>query len=97
MLDDNDKTWIHEQLREQLDGVLKHLLAEIGRRQEENNARFDSIDARLKLQAGLLQSGSRAMARFTEFAETSESRWVDLDRRVRAIEQRISPPQQPTL
>lgn len=32
-------------------------------------ARFDSIDARLKLQAGLIQSGARAMARFSEFSE----------------------------
>ena len=52
-------------------------------------ARFDSIDARLKLQAGLIQSGARAMARFSEFSENSEQRWVDLDVRVRAIERRL--------
>jgi hypothetical protein len=39
-------------------------------------ARLDSIDSRLKLQAGLIQSGARAMARFSEFAENSEERWV---------------------
>jgi hypothetical protein len=29
-------------------------------------ARLDSIDSRLKLQAGLIQSGARAMARFSD-------------------------------
>ena len=36
-------------------------------------ARLDSIDSRLKLQAGLIQSGARAMARFSEFAEIRKS------------------------
>jgi hypothetical protein len=52
-------------------------------------ARFDSIDARLKLQAGLIQSGARAMARFSEFSENSEQRWVDLDARLRAVERKL--------
>lgn len=53
------------------------------------DARFDSIDARLKLQAGLIQSGARAMVRFSQFAENSEERWVDLEERVRAIERKL--------
>jgi dihydroxyacetone kinase DhaKLM complex PTS-EIIA-like component DhaM len=40
------------------------------------STRFDSIDSRMKLQAGLIQAGARAMARFSEFAENSEERWV---------------------
>src|SRR5579885_3165807 len=93
MLDDNDKQWIKAQLKAELktelDGVLNHLLAEIGRRAEEQTARWESIDARLTLQAGLIQSGSRAITRLSRFAENSEARWIDLDRRIRAIEDRL--------
>ncbi len=53
-------------------------------------ARLESIDSRLKLQAGLIQAGARAMARFSEFAENSEERWVALVTRVEALERRIS-------
>lgn len=53
------------------------------------DARFDSIDARLKLQAGLIQSGARAMARFSQFAESSEERWAELAERVQALERRL--------
>jgi len=51
--------------------------------------RFDSIDARLKLQAGLIQSGARAMARFSGFSENSEERWVALLTRVEALERKV--------
>jgi hypothetical protein len=51
--------------------------------------RLESIDARLKLQAGLIQSGARAMARFSEFAENSEQRWVALVGRVEALERKL--------
>jgi hypothetical protein len=53
-------------------------------------ARLDSIDARLKLQAGLIQSGARSMARFSEFAENSEERWVALVTRVEALERKVT-------
>jgi uncharacterized protein (DUF885 family) len=53
------------------------------------DTRLDSIDSRLKLQAGLIQSGARAMARFSEFAENSEERWVALVGRVEALERKI--------
>jgi hypothetical protein len=53
-------------------------------------ALFDSIDSRLKLQAGLIQSGARAMARFSEFSENSEDRWVALVARVEALERKVS-------
>lgn len=49
-------------------------------------ARFNSIDARLKLQAGLIQAGARAMARFSQFSEESEERWVDLLDRIEKLE-----------
>lgn len=51
--------------------------------------RFDSIDARLKLHAGLIQAGARAMARFSAFSENSEERWVDLAERVAEVERKL--------
>ena len=48
-----------------------------------------AIDVRLKLQAGLIQSGARAMARFSEFGENSEERWVALVTRVEALERKL--------
>jgi len=61
----------------------------LDRGSREVKARFDSVDARLKLQAGLIQSGTRAMARFSEFSENSEWRWVSLLGRVAALEKRL--------
>jgi chromosome segregation ATPase len=54
------------------------------------STRFDSIDSRMKLQAGLIQAGARAMARFSEFAENSEERWVELAARVETVEREIA-------
>jgi len=52
--------------------------------------RLDALDSRLKLQAGLIQIGMRGMVRFSEFAEASESRWLDLVSRVEALEKKVS-------
>jgi hypothetical protein len=54
------------------------------------SARFDSIDARLKLRAGLIQFGTRVMARFFEFSENAEARRVALLSRVEAPERKLS-------
>ena len=51
--------------------------------------RLESISARLTLQAGLIQSGARAMARFSSFAENSEERWVGLLDRFDLLDQRV--------
>lgn len=67
----------------------QHILHEVGTRFDDVNKRLESIDTRLRLQAGLIQSGARAMARFSEFAETSEERWVSLVGRVEALEKRL--------
>jgi hypothetical protein len=67
----------------------QHILTEVGTRLNETNQRLESIDSRLKLQAGLIQSGARAMARFSEFAETSEQRWVALVSRVEELERKV--------
>jgi len=70
-------------------GEVAAIHADMGNRFDAVEARFDSIDARLKLQAGLIQSGARALARFSDFAENSEARWVSVVERVAAIEKRL--------
>ena len=70
-------------------GEIGLLHTQIQQSEARLGARLDSIDSRLKLQAGLIQSGARAMARFSEFAESSEERWVALVGRVEALERKI--------
>jgi hypothetical protein len=55
-------------------GEIGSLHTDMGERFERVEIKLESIDSRLKLQAGLIQSGARAMARFSEFAESSEAR-----------------------
>src|SRR5580698_10356834 len=70
-----------QDLRDALDDAFtrfsQHVLHEVGARFDEVGTRLESIDSRLKLQAGLIQSGARAMARFSACAENSEERWVE--------------------
>jgi hypothetical protein len=61
-------------LRDALTEFGQHILHEVKLQFDETNSHLASIDSRLKLQAGLIQSGSRAMAKFSEFSETSEER-----------------------
>jgi hypothetical protein len=67
----------------------QHILNEMGSRFDEVKAQLNSMDARLKLHAGLIQSGARAMARFSKFGEDSEEPWVSLVGRVAAPEKRL--------
>lgn len=70
-------------------GEVASIHTDMGHRFDAVNTQLASIDTRLKLQAGLIQSGTRAMARFSEFSENSEQRWTDLALRVLAIEQKL--------
>jgi hypothetical protein len=82
-----------EELKTYIDGAFtkfsQHILHEMGIRFGEVDTKLTSIDARLKLQAGLIQAGSRAMARFEAFSENSEERWVSLMARVEALERKL--------
>jgi hypothetical protein len=84
-----------QDLRDALDDAFtrfsQHVLHEVGARFDEVGIRLESIDSRLKLQAGLIQSGARAMARFSAF-EDSEERWVELAARVAALERKLDAP-----
>src|SRR4051794_37670194 len=82
-----------QDLRDGLDKAFtrfsQHILHEVGARFNDVDVRLESIDSRLKLQAGLIQTAARAMARFSEFAENSEQRWVALVARVEALERKL--------
>ncbi|MGD1068912.1 MAG: hypothetical protein ABSB15_02135 [Bryobacteraceae bacterium] len=99
-MDEELKTWLaamEARLDQRFDARLdeaftrfsQHILNEMGSRFDEVKAQLNSMDARLKLHAGLIQSGARAMARFSKFGEDSEERWVSLVGRVAALEKRL--------
>jgi hypothetical protein len=99
-MDEELKTWLaamEARLDQRFDARLdeaftrfsQHILNEMGSRFDEVKAQLNSMDARLKLHAGLIQSGARAMARFSKFGEDSEERWVSLVGRVAAPEKRL--------
>jgi hypothetical protein len=78
-----------EQLTKQdLMEMAQHILHEMGSRFDEVNAKLASMDARLKLQAGFIQAGTRTLARFSQFAEDSESRWIAHEARLTALEKK---------
>jgi hypothetical protein len=85
-----------EDLKTYIDGAFtrfsQHILHEMSVRFGEVDTKLTSIDARLKLQAGLIQAGARAMARFEGFSEHSEERWVALVARVEALERKLEKP-----
>lgn len=80
---------MEERMAALIAGEVGTLHTDIGERFGRMDSRLESIDSRLKLQAGLVQAGSRAMARFSEYAETSEARWVALVARVEALEKKL--------
>jgi hypothetical protein len=55
-LNEEDKTWIDAWLDDAFTRFSQHILHEVGMRFDEVNVRLESIDTRLKLQAGLIQS-----------------------------------------
>ncbi len=69
--------------------LAQHILHEMDTRFSLVDKKLESIDSRLKLHAGLIQSGSRAIARLSEYSETSEARWVDLVVRFNSLERRV--------
>ena len=85
MLTEDDKQWISQLVA----GMTDHLLHEMSARFAEVNERLESLDARLKFQAGFIQSGNRALSRFAQYTENSEERWVDLAKRMRVVEQKL--------
>ena len=69
---------LEKRFDDRLTALAQHLLHEMDTRFSLVDKKLESMDSRLKLQTGLIQTGSRAIARLTNYSESSEARWVDL-------------------
>jgi hypothetical protein len=81
---------MEERIAALIAGEIGTLHSDMGERFARVDTRLESIDTRLKLQAGLIQAGARAMARFSEFSENSEARWVDVTAKLADLGNRIA-------
>jgi hypothetical protein len=84
---------VNEQRAELIDhihGVGAGLHTQIEDLDKRFGERFDRIEKRMELQAGLVQSGARALARFTEWSEATDLDLSRYDRRLTEIEKRLS-------
>jgi hypothetical protein len=71
-MDEELKTWLQgmeDRTAALIAGEIGSVHTEMQQGFARVDARLESIDSRLKLQAGLIQSGARAMARFPEFGQ----------------------------
>jgi hypothetical protein len=66
-------------------GVLHTDIQEV---EQRLGARLDEMNVRLDTHAGLLQTGSRQMAKFLRFSESSSKYWRGLAKRIDALERR---------
>jgi DNA repair ATPase RecN len=80
---------LEKRFEDKLTDLAQHILHEMDTRFALQDKRLESIDSRLKLHAGLVQSGSRAITRLTNYSENSEARWVDLTVRFDSLERRV--------
>jgi septation ring formation regulator EzrA len=80
---------IFREMDDRFTSFAQHILHEMDMRFTAVDKRLESIDSRLKLQAGLIQSGARAIARLSEYSESSESRYVDLLAKFDNLERRV--------
>jgi hypothetical protein len=86
----DDKLYaLGQRMDDKMTALAQHILHEMDTRFALQDKKLESIDSRLKLQAGLIQSGSRAIARIIDYSETSEARWVDLTVRFDSLERRV--------
>jgi DNA repair ATPase RecN len=86
----DDKLYaLERRMDDKLTGLAQQILHEMDTKFALQNQKLESIDSRLKLQAGLIQSGSRAITRLTDYSEDSEARWVDLTVRFDSLERRV--------
>ena len=85
-----------KELDESLERVMNNVLLEMKLFREHTDtrflgieSRFDRIESRLDRQAGLIQSGARALRRFDRWADTSDNRVAELSDQVRSLETRL--------
>lgn len=76
-------------LLDQIHRVVAQLHIQIEALDRRFDGRLVAIEGRLKPQGGLVQSGSRAIARFIEWTESSDTNWFRYDRRLSEVEKRL--------
>jgi hypothetical protein len=86
---DDKLTALAKRFDDKLTALAQRLLHEMDTRFSLVDKKLESMDSRLKLQAGLIQTGSRAIARLTNYSENSEARWVDPAVRFDSLERRV--------
>ena len=77
-------------LLDQIHGVGAQLHAQIEDLEKHMDSRLVQIDGRLKLQGGLVQAGSRAIARITEWTQSTDTNLFDYVRRLSEVEKRLA-------
>ena len=76
-------------LLDQIHGVGAQLHAQIEALDKRFDDRLIADEGRLKLQGGLVQSGSRGIARFFEWSESADTSLIGYHRRLSEVEKRL--------
>ena len=88
VLDHVDK--LRTDLLDQIHGVGAQLHTQIEDLEKRMDVRLIAIEARLKLQGGLVQAGSRAIARIIEWTESTDTNLIEHLRRLTEAEKRLA-------
>ena len=88
VLDHVDK--LRTDLLDQIHGVGAQLHTQIEDLAKRVDVRLIAIEARLKLQGGLVQAGSRAIARIIEWTESTDTNLIEHLRRLTEAKKRLA-------
>jgi hypothetical protein len=77
-------------LLDQIHGVGAQLHTQIEDLEKRIEGRLVAIEGRLKLQGGLVQAGSRAIARIIEWTESTDTNLIEHVRRLSEAEKRLA-------
>ena len=88
LLDYVDK--LRTDLLDQIHGVGAQLHAQIEDLEKRMDGRLVESESRLKLHGGLVQSGSRAIARIIEWTESTDTNLIEHLRRLTEAEKRLA-------
>jgi hypothetical protein len=85
-----------KELDESLERVMNNVLLEMKQRFDQTDVQFGAlrgdigdIRARLDRQAGLIQSGARALLRFDRWSDTADERIVEMRDHIQSLETRL--------
>ena len=87
---DGSDAKLRTDLLDQIHGVGAQLHAQIEDLEKRIEGRLVAMEGRLKLQGGLVQAGSRAIARIIEWTETTDTNLVEHVRRLSEAEKRLA-------